>query len=338
MSRLVNRAPLTRVAPQGGKTGAWFKIENKAATVAEVYIYDEIGMWGMTAGDFVNEVRGITASAIELHINSPGGEVFDGIAIYNALKSHRATVAVHVDGLAASIASVIAMAGDTVSMARNATMMIHDGLMVCVGNAADMARAVELLNKTSDNIADIYAAKAGGDVKAWRKLMQAETWYSADEAVAAGLADEVTGAAPDDKVSAAWDLSVFAYAGRDKAPAPLPVMSVTPLPVEDEGTAARFNIVDSVEVVVPLLVVEGDATDYVGLDFASLLGAFKISEPEPDFDPALFRAGMEVALNNVPEGASDTEDVDLRPPVEDDGPIRFDAEAFKRGLRGARAT
>src|SRR5690606_8034659 len=103
---------------------------------------------------------------------------------------HQAHVTVIVDSLAASIASVIAMAGDRVVMAKNATMMIHDGHGLSIGNAADMREMADLLDKVSDNIASVYAERAGGDVAEWRERMRAETWYSADEAVSAGLADE----------------------------------------------------------------------------------------------------------------------------------------------------
>src|SRR3546814_252864 len=109
-----------------GKVGNWFEIKNVAPDVAQVYIYDEIGLWGVTASDFAAELRGVTANTIDLHISSPGGDVFDGLAILNSLRQHKATVNVVVDGIAASAASFIAMAGDTVKMAPQSVMMIHD--------------------------------------------------------------------------------------------------------------------------------------------------------------------------------------------------------------------
>ncbi len=202
-----------------------------ADTTAEVYLYEEIGYWGVTAQDFVDVLRDINASSIDLHINSPGGDVFDGVAIYNALADHPATVNVMVDGLAASAASFIAMAGDTVVMNRASQLMIHDASGFCIGNAADMAIMQGLLNRVSDTIAGIYSAKAGGDVAAWRDLMRDETWYSSAEAVTAGLADKAADAPEDpdetgdqeDKVpTAQHDLALtsFLYAGRAQAPAP----------------------------------------------------------------------------------------------------------------------
>jgi ATP-dependent protease ClpP protease subunit len=201
----------------------WFRIDAKAgARTAQVWIYDEIGMWGTTARDFAAQLQEIDASAITVHLNTPGGDAFDGMAIYNALKDHPAAVTVVVDGLAASAGSFIAQAGDTVRMNRGAQMMIHDAGGVAVGNASDMQEFASVLNKMSDAIAGIYASRAGGTVAEWRVAMRVESWYSAAEAVEAGLADEtVDEPVPDQPVSNAWDLTVFNYAGRDKAPAPV---------------------------------------------------------------------------------------------------------------------
>jgi ATP-dependent Clp endopeptidase proteolytic subunit ClpP len=213
------------------KSGArsWFRIENAAAPEAELYIMDEIGGWGVLASDFVRELSAITAAVINLHLSTPGGDVFDGIAIYNALRNHPATVNVNIIGLAASAGSFIAQAGDSVTIERNAQMMIHDAAGFCGGQASDMRTMADLLDKCSDNIADIYSQRAGGPVEGWRAAMLAETWYSGQEAVAAGLADAVTGEAaekgdgedvPSD-VAASFDLSRFRFAGRAGAPAPV---------------------------------------------------------------------------------------------------------------------
>jgi ATP-dependent protease ClpP protease subunit len=196
----------------------WYKITNLADDTAELYIYDEIGWFGVTAADLANELRAVTASTISVRLNSPGGDVFDGIAILNALRSHPAAVNVTVDSLAASIASVIAMAGDTVTMAPNSQMMIHAASGIVIGDAVDMREMADLLDKQTQNIASIYQSRAGGKLSDWRAAMDAETWYSAQEAVDAGLADEVgsTGKAPQNN----WDLSIYAHAGREQAPAP----------------------------------------------------------------------------------------------------------------------
>ncbi|MDE9364578.1 ATP-dependent Clp protease proteolytic subunit [Luteipulveratus sp. YIM 133132] len=205
-----------------GRTG----VRNEAAgDVTKVYIYDAIGGWfGIWAADVVEQLQAISTPTIELHLNSPGGDVFDGIAIKNALQQHDARVVVYVDGLAASIASVIALAGDEVVMAPGAQMMVHDAWGLCVGNAQDMAKTAEDLGKMSQNLAAQYARRAGGTSNEWREVMLAETWYTDEEAVAAGLADRVDTTEQTSnstqKAENRWDLSVFAYAGRENAPAP----------------------------------------------------------------------------------------------------------------------
>lgn len=174
----------------------WYQIKtplnvsNEAPKPTEVMIYDEIGFLGVTAQDFVKDLQDIQG-AIDLHINSKGGDVFDGIAIYEALKNRTEPVNVFIDSLAASAASFIAMAGDHISIGRNAQMMIHDAHGIAIGSAKDLKETADLLDKASNNIADIYAQRAGGTVDKWRAAMRDEKWYSADEAVSAGLADEV---------------------------------------------------------------------------------------------------------------------------------------------------
>lgn len=230
--------PLPFLAPQmrrganpqpKAETAPWYKIVNKAkSNKTKVYIYDAIGGWfGVDVNEFIKELNDIETDEIELHINSPGGSVYDGIAIYNALGQHDAKVTTYIDSLAASSASFVALAGEEVIIARNATMMIHDAMGSCFGNKADMEYMSERLDKVSDNIADMYAFNAGGTVEEWRELMKAETWYSASEAVEAGLADRMLDADDEDddaegiETENHWDLSkFFNYAGREQAPAP----------------------------------------------------------------------------------------------------------------------
>ena len=188
----------------------WYRITNAASPSlpAELHIYDEIGYFGVTASDMLRDLAAVPGD-LEIHLNTPGGEVFDGIAIYGALKAREGLVRVVVDSLAASIGSVIAMAADpgNLVMAKNATMMIHDGFGMCIGNEADMNEMAALLAKTSDNIASIYADRTGQPAGQWRAAMKAESWYSAQEAVDAGLADFVQGGKSSPRGS--WDLSVF---------------------------------------------------------------------------------------------------------------------------------
>lgn len=177
----------------------WYRIKNSTdGETADLYIYDDIvpnwmAEWfgGVSAEGLIEQLNEISASTINVRINSGGGDVFEAIAIYNTLVSHSSTINVYVDALAASGASIVAMAGDTVTMMVGSQMMIHDALGMEMGNEADFIAFAEFLGKQSDNIASIYANKAGGEVKDWRALMLAETWMFAEEAVELGLADKI---------------------------------------------------------------------------------------------------------------------------------------------------
>jgi ATP-dependent Clp endopeptidase proteolytic subunit ClpP len=192
---LGTRKPSNGLSPQGG----WYSIKNVSESEAEVHIYDEIGYFGVTASDFIRDISAIKASSITLRINSPGGDVFDGIAIYNAIQRHKASVTAYVDGIAASAASFIAMAANRVVMSPHAQMMIHEAAGLVIGNADDMRQMSDILDKSSDNIASIYAKKAGGSTEEWRARMKAETWMSDREAVDLGLADAIDGEEPTTK-------------------------------------------------------------------------------------------------------------------------------------------
>lgn len=177
--------------------GDWFRIveAKKATEPTKVYIYDEIGFWGTTAKDFTALLDGIESDQIHVHINSPGGSVFDGIAIYNTLKNHKATVTGIVDGLAASAASFILQAADTRQMSRNAQVMIHDAKAFAGGNADQMRKAADLLDRISNEIADIYAVRSdqAKTQAEFRAVMRSgDQWYNGNEALDTGLIDEVT--------------------------------------------------------------------------------------------------------------------------------------------------
>lgn len=214
--------------------------------VATLRLYDPIdswgGEWGVSAKEFVRSLDALPddTAEIRLHINSPGGEVYEGITILNALRNHKARVVAVVDGLAASAASFIATGADEVVMGRNSQIMIHDAWGMGIGNAEVMRDLAGRLDKISDNIASVYAAKAGGTVEDWRAAMLAETWYSAEEAVDAGLADGVE-EAPDEQPKASFDLSVFQYAGREQAPPPAPVPGMSKRQDVRHRMAARRN-------------------------------------------------------------------------------------------------
>lgn len=162
---------------------------------AEILIYDGIGQdfWGdgVTAKGFDKELKALgSPKNITVRINSGGGDVFDGIAIYNALSRHSARKTVCVDGLAASIASVIAMAGDEIIMGDGTFLMIHNAWSFAIGNAAEMRRTADLLDSVSGQISSIYVNRTGQSEKAVRAMMDAETWMDAADAVSKGFASK----------------------------------------------------------------------------------------------------------------------------------------------------
>ncbi len=204
--RLTNRLTPTR---------SWYRVENAAhGDTTDVYIFDEIGWFGVSAKEFMAEIAAIDTPTIRLHLSSPGGEVFDGMAIYSTLRQHPAKIHVVIDSLAASIASVIAMSGDVIEIAPSAMMMVHDGLGLAVGNASAHRELADLLDQVSDNIAGVYAARTGGTPTEWRATMIDEKWFTAEEAVEAGLADSIldldaAASEPAAEVAADFDISVF---------------------------------------------------------------------------------------------------------------------------------
>lgn len=172
------------------KPRPWYRVANQAAGPTQIHIYNDIGLGGMSAEDLVDDLGKINGP-VELRLNSGGGEIFEGIAIYNALCAR--DVAVYIDGLAGSAASFIAMAASPgkLFMAKTATMMIHDGQAMAMGNASELTSMVNVLERESQKIAAIYADRTGKDVDYFRGKMKAETWYNADEALTEGLVDVV---------------------------------------------------------------------------------------------------------------------------------------------------
>lgn len=205
---------------------SWFSIRAQAETdAAEVLIYDYIGWGGVTAADFATALMAITAKTITVRINTPGGDVFDGLAIFNSLKDHGAQIHVKVDGIAASIGSIIAMAGHTVTMGESAFLMVHNPWAVSIGNAADMREMAALLDKIGGSLAGIYANRAKVASEQAQAWMDAETWFTAAEAKAAGLVDEVQGGGDAAQARVSFDLSGYA-----KVPSALAASRTAPDP------------------------------------------------------------------------------------------------------------
>jgi ATP-dependent Clp protease protease subunit len=184
----------------------WYEIRARG-TGAEVLIYDEIGAYGVSAKGFLAELGALPDGVpIDLRLNSPGGSVFDAVAIFNALTRHSGTVTVWIDGIAASAASYIAMAGDEIVMPENAFLMIHDPSGLVMGTATDMREMAATMDKIAGSMTRGYAAKSGkseGDIAA---LMAAETWFDAQDALDAGLATRM---AEPVRIAASFDIGRF---------------------------------------------------------------------------------------------------------------------------------
>lgn len=185
------------------------------AAVTEILLYGSIGSDGITAVSLLEKLQANPNASISLRINSPGGSVFEGLAIYNALRARKSPVTVTVDGMAASIASIIAMAGRPILMNKSAYLMIHDPTGMVVGGADEMRETADLLDKLRRTLADIYAARTGKSVTAMLDMMREERWFTADEAKAEGLVDHVI---PDTAASLAASARRFNLGAFAKVP------------------------------------------------------------------------------------------------------------------------
>ena len=216
---------------------SWYAIRARG-TGAEVAIYDEIGAYGVSAKGFLAELGALPdGTPVDLRLNSPGGSVFDAVAIYNALKRHEGTVTVWIDGIAASAASYIAMAGDEIIMPENAFLMIHDPSGLAMGTAGDMRAMAEALDKIAGSLVRGYAAKSGKPDDEIAVLMAAETWFDAADAVAAGFADRL---AEPVRMAARFDIGRFRNAPPDLVEA-VAVADPEGVLIEAEGVPAEGN-------------------------------------------------------------------------------------------------
>lgn len=184
-----------------------FKIQNMGDDTTVIYIYDVIDpYWGVSAESFVKELSTVNSANITLHINSPGGDVFDARAIATAIKQHPANVTAKIDGLAASAATYIALAADKVEMAEGSFFMIHKGWTFAMGNADELRETSNLLDKVDESIVNDYAKKTGIESEEIISLMAAETWFNAKEALERGFVDEIT---DGEAVNNRFDLSAY---------------------------------------------------------------------------------------------------------------------------------
>lgn len=195
--------------PRSEKT-QWFKIKNESSDSADLFLYDVIGdPWGENGiAKVLDQIRAIKAKKINLRINSPGGYVFDGIAIYNVLKDHGAEITTHIDGIAASIASVIAMVGKKICIADNAMLMIHNPSVLAAGYAEDLRKTADVLDQLKETIITTYENRTKRDRAELAKLMDDESYFDAKQSVDLGFADEISEGV---KASACFDLAAFGY-------------------------------------------------------------------------------------------------------------------------------
>ena len=184
----------------------WYTIKNNASNTLDVYLFNDIGTFGITAQSFIDEIKEYDNKELNIHINSLGGEVFEGMAIYSIIQRRKAKTTVYIEGIAASIASVIALAADEVIMSENSLLMIHNAWGGTQGDAEDMRKQADVLDKITNEIAEVYIKKTKLPYDRVVEMMDEETWLTAEEAVALGFVDSIS---EPIKVAAKYDVSRF---------------------------------------------------------------------------------------------------------------------------------
>ncbi len=255
----------------------WYEINAQDENV-EVMIFDEIGLWGIRAEDFRREFdRSVAnASSINVVVNSPGGDVFDGVAMYNTIARYRERTTVEVAGVAASIASIIALAGDRMVMDTGTFFMIHNPWAFALGTAGDLRQRADTLDAVRDEMIGIYQERSNLDRDAILEAMEAETWYNPDQAYQAGFAQEITTREDEQIAARSFDWRTYGYR---RVPQPL-------------WEARRRNVVpkterDLEESLVALGYSKRQAERIVSDGYRSLQG--EPAEDEAQGDPAAIR-------------------------------------------------
>lgn len=261
----------------------WIEIKNASDKSADVYIYGDIGEGGVTAADFIASLRGLRVSTINVHISSSGGSVFEGLAVYNALNAHPATIVVHVDGIAASIASVIAMAGDEIVMAENAMMMIHrPSIQPGYAGSDELRQKADVIDKIESGLVSIYSTRTGIDSAEIRNMLAVERWFTAAEALAKGFATRIE---KSKGATAAFDVSKFRNGAAALARSAAPVAAIDCANMVRSEFAERLTAKNS-EI----------ATLTAKLAFAESMSAFNLGVPP---------IGNTVSSNYNPTGSGD---------------------------------
>lgn len=184
---------------------SWYQVK-ASAEFADVYIYDEIGAYGISAKEFIAELAQYKGQPLNIHINSGGGSVFDGQSMATAIKNHGAPVTTIIEGVAASMATIIALSGDAVYMTNNSLFMIHNPMLDSYGDKNELKKAISLLEKVETNMVNAYSSKTKLSKKEIASMMNEETWFTAKEAVKAGFVDRVV---DEVKVAANFDMKNF---------------------------------------------------------------------------------------------------------------------------------
>ena len=227
----------------------WYNLKAAADKTPVLSIFDDIGAYGVSAKSFLNDLRTVTTDEVDVEINSPGGDVFAGLAIYNGLRASGKKINVKVLGLAASAASLVAMAGDTIEMPENAFMMIHNPWGFAMGGADEMRNTADVLDKIGTGLVSTYAKRTGKTDQEITALLDAETWMTAQEAVDAGFATSVTAALAvkasysEDRLPENVRLAFKAQAPTTDESAPAEAPGEAPAPVFGETLAAQVQTI-----------------------------------------------------------------------------------------------
>jgi ATP-dependent Clp protease, protease subunit len=244
MQKLRNLLRLNGRNADGTRKGE-FRAEAETNTI---YLYDMIVgdeweaefMGGIAPKPFIDALKGMTGT-VHLRINSPGGDVFAATAMAQAMREHKGEIVAHVDGVAASAASVLAVSADKTIMAPGALLMIHNSWTMLGGDRNDLIEMAALLKKVDGMLAQTYAKKSGATPETFAAMMDAETWFTPEEAVTAKLADSV--AEEKTKAKAAWDLSVFAKAPKADTSVTT-VTTTTTVTITEEETETEVEVPD----------------------------------------------------------------------------------------------
>lgn len=324
--------------PAEGEPQPWYTITalepTAEGTRTRIDVQGRIGWWPMTAEMFCADLAMVDTDAIDVVINSPGGDVFQGIQIYNALRGHPAAINVEVQSVAASAASLIAQAGDTIHMDRAAMMMVHEARTGVHGPAEAMREAADLLDKFNGQLAAVYAAHAGGTAAEWLAIMAEEQWFTGPEAVDAGLADtaeddgsEALAAEAFAEMVAAHDFVLiegeYRYQGRAECPAP--TLAERERHVPDVVKLEAFIPVDGQfeQATLDAKTIAGYMT--VSADFVDAFG-LELVEPDADEDDPLDVAALSEQLEEM-RAEMDAIETALRNAAPDLQPGTGEAEA-----------